>query len=301
MAYLLTTLLAQVKILAFENVSTYQELTDAEIMQQIRAAVNRYSLDFPDTETVDVTGDGGKYYPIAASLTNWSEGFSRISAIEYPAAAIASDEMPQYLEGGAWRDDYWIAVVGVQTRYLYLPNHTPAATETLRITYTLPYTWTSSATTISVSQAAHGFTANDYIHKNADGVYVEVDALLATHRVAVVSSATAFTAYVLQTDIPAAHFYALCNLAACLVCQVIATKYSRIGDSAVLVDSAAHVTKAQEFAARATAFCYAYAQMLGIAGDGGTGTITKAASAYADWDTAPRYPTGRQYHYHRHR
>lgn len=300
MAHLITTLLAQVKILAFENVGEYQELTDAEIMQQVRAAVSRYSLDFPDIQTDDVTGDGGKYYPIAASLTSWSEGFSRIAAIEYPAATIASDETPQYLGGGAWRDDYWIAVAGVQTRYLFLPEHTPAATETMRITYTLPYGWASSTTTVSVSQAAHGFTANDYIHKTAENVWVEVDAQLATHRVAVVSSATAFTAYILQTEIPLAHFYALCNLAACLVCQVIATKYSRIGDSAVLVDSAAHVTKAQEFQARASGFCKAYADMLGITGQDGA-TMVKAASAFADWDTSPRYPTGRQYHYHRHR
>lgn len=300
MAHLITTLLAQVKILAFENVGEYQELTDAEIMQQVRAAVNRYSLDFPDIQVDDVTGDGGKYYPIATSLTSWSEGFSRIASIEYPAATIASDETPQYLEGGAWRDDYWIAVAGIQTRYLFLPEHTPAATETMRITYTIPYGWAVSTTTISVSQAAHGLVVNDYIHKNADNVWVKVDAQLATHCVATVPGTTSFTAYVLQTEIPAGHFYALCNLAACLVCQVIATKYSRIGDSAVLVDSAAHVTKAQEFQARSSAFCKTYAEMLGIAGQDGT-PLVKAASAYANWDTQPRYPTGRQYHYHRHR
>jgi hypothetical protein len=302
MAHLITTLLAQVKILAFEETGEYQELTDAEIMQQIRAAVNRYSLDFPDTQTDDVTGDGGKYYPVGTSLASWSEGFSRIIAIEYPAATIASDEAPQYLEGGDWRDDYWLAVLGVQTRYLYLPNHTPAATETMRITYTIPYGWAVSTTSISVSQAAHGFSVNDYIHKNADNVWVEVDAQLATHRVATVPGTTSFTAYVLQTEPPPAHFYALCHLAACLVCQAIAVKYSRIGDSAVLVDSTAHVTKAQEFANRASTFCKMYAEMMGIAGaDGAAGGTMPAASAFANWDTVPRYPTGRQYHYHRNR
>jgi len=111
---------------------------------RVKAAVERYSQDAPDTRTDDVSGDGGRYYGIAASLSGWVEGFSRIVKIEYPAADISADETPTYLESEDWRDDYWKSESGTQTRYLYLPAHSPAATETMRITYTVPYTWSSS-------------------------------------------------------------------------------------------------------------------------------------------------------------
>ena len=109
----------------------------------IQAAVARYSSDFPDAYSEDVSGDGGNYYAMS-SLTNWSEGFSRITEIEYPAATVASDEQPQYLERDDWRDDYWAEISGTHTRHFYLPSHAPAATDTMRVTYTRPYAWTSS-------------------------------------------------------------------------------------------------------------------------------------------------------------
>jgi len=296
---LLTTFLAQVKIFAFEGVATYQELTDAEICQQIRQALNRYSTDMPDTLAIDVTGDGGKYYPLLTNLTAWDEGFSQITQIEYPAAVIANDDAPQYLDSADWQDDYWYNVGGTQTRYLYLPNHTPGATETMRITYTLPYAWTPSTTAASVSQTGHGFVVNDYVNSGDGTTWVKVeDSIRATHRVAT-AALDSFTAYILQTDTPRAHFYAICNLAACMVCQTIATKYSRIEDSAVMVDSAAHVTKAQEFTSRAKRYCDEYTRLLGL----GTEDAQQAApaSSFYDWDTAPRYPAGRRYLYHRNR
>lgn len=116
----------------------------------IKAAVERYSHDAPDTHTDDVSGDGGKYYGVSASLASWAEGFSRVTEIEYPAATIASDETPVYLEPEDWRDDYWAEVTSVQTRYLYLPNHSPAATETMRITYTVPYTFSGAPLVVDV-------------------------------------------------------------------------------------------------------------------------------------------------------
>lgn len=107
----------------------------------VGAAVERYGHDRPDDTVTDVTGDGGRYYPIVSSLTSWVEGFSSITSIEYPAIAIASDDVPVYLDSDDWDDDYKVA----GTRYLFLPNHSPASTETMRIRYTVPYVETSGA------------------------------------------------------------------------------------------------------------------------------------------------------------
>ena len=113
---------------------------------QIQAAVETYSRDVPRLVASDVTGDAGHYYPLTGEskvLASWVDDFSQIVAIEYPAAVVASDELPQYLEPEDWRDDYEASSVV----YLLLPNHAPAATEKLRVTYTAPHVFTSAATT----------------------------------------------------------------------------------------------------------------------------------------------------------
>lgn len=120
-------------------------IDDENIMPQatrqdiVPAAVERYGHDRPEDVTTDVTGDGGRYYGITASLASWVEGYSTITSIEYPAITIASDDVPVYLDNDDWDDDYWVA----DTRYLFLPNHAPASTETMRIRHTVPYVETS--------------------------------------------------------------------------------------------------------------------------------------------------------------
>jgi len=120
--------------------------------RRIKDALRKYSNDAPDTEIDDVTGDDGRYYAVVSNLSEWSEGFSRIEAIEYPAATVADDEAPVYLEADDWRDDYWVS----DTRYLYLPSHAPSTTETMRIEYTVPYEFSSSN---EVSTPAQHFSA----------------------------------------------------------------------------------------------------------------------------------------------
>lgn len=137
MATTLPTFRNQVEILLADDNT---ELSDYDIDELVRSAVERYSKDAPDDSTDDVTGDDGRYYDITAQLSSWVEGFSRIEEIEYPAITVADDEVPVYLDDEDWRDDYWAG----GTRYLFLPNHSPAATETMRIKYTIPYTWTGS-------------------------------------------------------------------------------------------------------------------------------------------------------------
>jgi hypothetical protein len=296
MAYTLAAFLEFVDELTFEDIPDVDnsEINDAGRYRQVRAAVMQYSRDFPDHDTVDVTGDGGRYYPIT-DLTNWIEDFSAVSLIEYPAAALESDEAPVYLDDDQWRDDYWGDVGGTRTRYIYLDGASPSTSEEMRVTYTMPYTWSASSATTAVNQDAHGFSVNDWIYYNGT-TWVEAKAdLTATHRVIEVADADNFTAAILQTTTPQEHFSAICHLAACYICRAIAAKYSRIGDSLVSADSSAHVTKAQEFSARSKEFCAAYRRMMGLPVNQ---DAYNAAGKYTDLDTAPGWPTSRRYLFH---
>jgi len=220
------------------------ELAEAARQAMIKAAVETYSIDRPDTQVDDVTGDAGRYYDLADKLSAWSEGFSRVLRIEYPAATVASDEAPIYLDPEDWQDDYWADNV----RYLYLPRHAPAATESMRITYTVPWVWSGDP---------------------------EV------------------------TTTPVQDFYAICHLAAANCCRAIAAKYSRTNDSTLGADSVAHVTRADMFGRRAKEFQALYREHLGL--DGGDGKGERASGTFVDWDTAPEWPSGRQYVFHRNR
>ena len=139
--------MAITRALLIERVKRVTTIADDELVNQtlydlVAEAVEMYSQDFPDELTVDVTGDGGRYYDIATLLTSWSESFSRIIEIQYPAPVLASDETPIYLEPDDWSDNYFEG----STRYLFLPNHTPSSTETMRIRYTTNYQLDTSNT-----------------------------------------------------------------------------------------------------------------------------------------------------------
>lgn len=120
------------------------ELSEEARRRTIKSGIERYSRDMPETIVTDVTGDGGRYYVLTTVMTSWVDGFSHIKSIEYPAVTIANDETPNYLEPEDWIDDYEAA----GDKYLFLPNHSPAATESMRIKFTVPYLWvTDSAST----------------------------------------------------------------------------------------------------------------------------------------------------------
>ena len=227
-------------------------------LRNVRAALERFSLDRPNRQVDDVAGNGGRYYAIAAALTEWNEEFSRVISIQYPAPTLASNETPIYLAPEDWQDDYWAANV----RYLYLPNHAPAATEKMRVEYTVPWAWTVSTTTITVTQTAHGFAVNDYIYHNGTS-YVEGDVVLATHQVTVFGSENQFTAKELQADTPGAAFYALCYLAAGICCQALAARFAKTSDSTISADATRSTSNSTEFANRAREFMKLYQQAIG--------------------------------------
>jgi hypothetical protein len=287
MTIALTTFEAQLNSLIPDNSA---ELEAADRYRAVRQACAMYSLDFPVEVALDVTGDAGKFYAIATALTSWSEGHSRIVRIEYPAATVASDESPTYLEPEDWDDAYWYS----STRYLYLPNHAPAATETMRITYTAPYSWVAGATATSVTQASHGFAVNDLIYLVSATWTAATDPYLGTHIVITVPTSGTFTCKNLAIDVPQAHFWAVCDLAACVACRTIAAKYAFIGDSLVNVDSAAHINKSQTFAERANDLCARYRAAMGLA-EPNADRPAEPAGEFVDFDTAPGWPMGRQF------
>lgn len=232
---------AQVEILLGPDDSR-TELTDLDIQKMVKAAVERYSRDTPDSITEDEAGDGGKYYALSG-LASWVEDSSRITAIEYPAEAISADTPPQYLEDEDWRTDYYDGA----TQYLFLPNHNPASGETMRITYTAPYTWSGSPEIIST---------------------------------------------------PSKDFYAICQLAAGLCCQAIATKYSRTNDSTITADSVAHIPRSSQFAARAKMYIEQYETHLGLGGNDGKPPFQQGTGTFIDMDTEPTWGPGRQFLFH---
>lgn len=285
MALSLVVFLAQVDgLLSASN----DELSQLRRYRLIKSAVERYSGDAPDTIAEDEVGDGGKYYAISG-LASWVEGFSRVAAIEYPAQAVSSDAIPQYLEPEDWRDNYWASNV----RYLFLPNHSPSATETMRITYTVPYEWTASSITTAVAQTAHGLSVNDYAYQDTSWQKA-TDARIATHRVTAVADADNFTAALLEADIPTADFFAVCNLAAGLCCEAISTKFSRTNDATIAADSVHHISRAGEFARRAKEYIAMYDRHMGL----GEKTPVQGTGDFVDWDTSPGWRPGRQFIFH---
>lgn len=248
------------------------------INRAIKGAVERHSVEFPKLIVDDFSGDGGRYYEIATNLTEWIEGFSRIEQIEYPAATIADDEVPQYLDGDEFDEDYWQN----DTRYLYFRNHSPGSSETVRVSYVRPYVWSVSSYSTDVNQAGHGFSVGDYVYLNGSSDWVSSNAKIATHQVSDVADSDNFTAKEIEVDIPNADFFALCDLAASFACRAMATKFSKQMESTFEMDRVSHLTKSSEYAKRANEYYRAYEGQFGL-----VWRRSAPAGVFVDLDTAP--------------
>lgn len=260
------------------------EMSDARRYQAVQEAVARYSVDAPDFYTEDVSGDGGRFYPLtggSAILTYWVEGFSTIESIEYPAATIASDETPVILDPDDFQDDYESEGV----KYLYFPAHAPGATETMRIKITQPYVWAVSGTETNVAQVSHGFSVNDFIYNSGsswtttpDNTYIQAHAQVTT-----VTDGDNFKYKVLYTEVPQGDFFAVCNLAACIALEWLAAKYAKATDTTIGADSTTHTTRTTEFANRSNEFCKLYRSHMGLDVD----QKVTPAGRFVFWDTEP--------------
>lgn len=297
MAFLITQFFTQIDNSIPDRMTT--EAADINVYQQIKQAVIDYSRVKADVVAIDLAGDGGRYYAInSTNFPGWSDGFSQIISIEYPAQAIANDAVPVYLEPEDWDTEYYDSA-GV--RYLYLPNHAPAAADMLRIQFSSAYAWVVSTTAVSVTQTSHGFSANDYVYQDGTGTWVNAGStanILATHQVSAVGSPSTFTAKVLAVDIPELDFFAVCNRAACILCTEIATRYSRTSDSTISADSVNHTSRAGEFSKRAKEFCEKWEMHLGIGAYADKGSVG-AAGKFVKFETEPGWPSGRSWMFHR--
>jgi len=283
----LSVLLAQVDS---EISGLDSELAEYRRLRLIKSAVAQYWHDVPVEVTEDITGDGGRYYDVAG-LASWVEGLSNILRVQYPAATIADDDMPQWLESHQW-EDYWDGA----THYLHLPNYSPAATEAIRVLYTTSLPWVASAVVVDIEQPSHGLQVDDYTYYDGDNWLEADDILNATHQVTVVPDSDNFTAALLASDIPTSDFFPLCKLGASMCAQAIAARYSRTNEPAISVDSIRHITRAQEWAMRAKEFLRTYREMLGIPDPSMVPDVTPA-SATVRWPTAAE--GGRRYLFHR--
>lgn len=266
--------------------------------QLIKQAVSDYSQDKPDIIGFDFTGDGGKYYLISTTLTSYVDGFSRIKTISYIAAGIAADELPNYLESLDWNEDFY-ATAG---RFLFFPNHSPAATETVRVTHTALYVWSSGTTTTSVNQTSHGFSLNDFIYNDGStwvsaGTGSTAD-LLATHQATTITDSDNFIATILAVTIPSGDFFAVCNRAACLFCRSISEFFARTSDSTIGADSVSHTARSQSFADRAKEFCKLYNDHLGINMDAQGNKIEAGHAEFVDLPVQTFWPGNRRSLFH---
>lgn len=137
---LITSFLAEIDLIITADDN---EFSQAAREACIKRALAQYGIDKPDRKTADVTGDGGKYYPLtggSAIISDWIDQSTRIARIEYPAYAVSTDQTPVFLEPADWVQDFEVSSI----KYLFLPNHSPASTETMRITYINPYIFDGS-------------------------------------------------------------------------------------------------------------------------------------------------------------
>ena len=105
------------------------KLTDPDdYLSAVTEALNRYSKARPFETVADIPGDGGHDYDLPS---DWLDGFSTIPALEYPV-----DQVPeQIIDRRDWK--IYSTPAGKKLRLLTV---TPAADETLRITYTVYHT-----------------------------------------------------------------------------------------------------------------------------------------------------------------
>lgn len=124
---------------------TNPSLGDAEIDQAIQTAVSvEYSRHRPLVLSVDLTGAGALY--TTADMTGWSDGFSWIESVEYPACDYESGERPIHFLDDSKDWELWTPPDGV-TRLL-LRYVEPQSTETVRVQYSVPRTHTTGGSTV---------------------------------------------------------------------------------------------------------------------------------------------------------
>src|SRR3990167_537095 len=101
-------------------------------------AVSHYSKYFPDTETVDITGDGTATYVLP---TNWVQGFSQALQLEFPQGY----QNPAYMKSYRLMEYYDVTAAAWKLRFIDI---TPSSSQKLRLQFSKPHSVTDVASTI---------------------------------------------------------------------------------------------------------------------------------------------------------
>jgi hypothetical protein len=111
-------------------------LEAGEMISAVREAVVDYSRYRPSEAVADIAGTGGYDYALPAA---WVTDFSHLLCVEFPAG----ERIPVYLE----ETDYGLYRTTTTTQ-LRLLTVTPSATQTVRVTFTVPHMVTTQASTL---------------------------------------------------------------------------------------------------------------------------------------------------------
>jgi len=107
------------------------KIATSDFERNVLEAIKRYSRHRPNTSVVDVTGNGTHDYSLP---TGWIEGFSSLVSIEYPVDNVPADYLDQ--------EDYEIYQT-TTVKKVRLITYSPAATDSFRVTFTIPRTDTT--------------------------------------------------------------------------------------------------------------------------------------------------------------
>ena len=109
------------------------KLETADYTAALDAALEDLNSNHPKVTSASEAGDGSTY---EWTLASWVEEQSVVRSVEYPAG----ERNPEYLDA----DEYAMVIPGD----LRLLNYTPGAAESIKISYTIPWTLTAEANDI---------------------------------------------------------------------------------------------------------------------------------------------------------
>ena len=122
---------------------------EPDMIDALDEAVTIYSEAFPREIILDKTGDGATYEWAVPS--DWSENYSEILSVEYPAGKTGERQPPSLDE----RYDWGVVVTSTGTYKWRLFNHTPATDDIARFKYTGSYTVESGTNNLPDSRAGN--------------------------------------------------------------------------------------------------------------------------------------------------
>ena len=145
-----STTLDKIRYRLIDISATNPNLVSTTTLQaSVDMALAKFVQDKPRVTVADVTGNGTPFMVLVgtgAVLASWVDGFSRVDRAEYPAEAVSTGYVPSYLEEGG---DFEVGYRDASKTYLRFITATPSATETVRFTYTTPYTHTTVTDNVS--------------------------------------------------------------------------------------------------------------------------------------------------------